>query len=68
MAIHSKLFRPKSTILISKSAKYRNLPNFVTETFKFKIGLSRELNDFFEFIEKAYSLRINSQFKRQNIT
>ena len=32
----------------------------MTATFKVKIGLKRELmNDFFEFIEKPHSLRIN---------
>ena len=42
-AFHSKLFWPKSTILISRSAKYRNVPKFVTEIFKFKINLSPEV-------------------------
>ena len=39
----------------------------MTETFKVKIGLSSELmNDIFEFIEKPYSLRINSQFRSED--
>ena len=39
----------------------------MTEIFIVKIGLSPELkNDIFEFIEKSYSLQINSQFKSED--
>ena len=63
-AIHSKLFRPRSTISILKSAKYQNQEKFVAEIFKVKIGLSPELmSDIFEFIEKPYSGGINSKFR-----
>ena len=64
MAIHSKLFWPNNSILISKTAKYQNLKKFVTEIFKVKIGLSTELmNDIFKSMEKPYFLRISSQFR-----
>ena len=40
---------------------------FLIEIFKVKIGLSRELmSDIFEFIEKPYSLRINSEFRPED--
>ena len=52
-AIHWKLFQPKSTILISKSAKHQNLLKFVTEIFKFKIGLSPELVNIFAIQAKG---------------
>ena len=39
----------------------------MNDIFKVKIGLSPELmNDIFEFIEKPYSLQINSQFKPED--
>ena len=67
MAVHSKRFWPRSTILISKAAKYRNLQIFLIEIFKDKISVSPELmNDILEFNEKPYSLRINSQFRPED--
>ena len=46
---------------IPKSAKYQNLQKLVTWIYKVKIGLSPELMNFtFEFIEKPYSMRINT--------
>ena len=65
--LHSKLYWPYSTTLISESAKYRNLKKYVIEIFKDKIGLLSDLiSDIFDFIEKPYSLRINSQFRPEN--
>ena len=65
--IHSKLFWPKSKILTSKSVKYRNLQNFVTDIFKVKNGWSPEhMHDIFKFIESPYSLRINSLFEPED--
>ena len=47
--------------------KYRNLKKFVIEVFKVKFDLSPELmNDIFKFVEKPYSLRINSQFRTED--
>ena len=67
--MHSKLFQSKSTILISKFAKYLNLKKFESKIFifKVKIGLSPELmNDILEFIEKRPSLRLNSELRPDN--
>ena len=67
--MHSKLFQSKSTILISKFAKYLNLKKFESKIFifKVKIGLSPELmNDILEFVEKQPSLRLNSEFRPDN--
>ena len=48
-------------------AEYCSLRKFVTEIFRVKIGLSPELmNDIFKFVEKPYSLRINSQFRPED--
>ena len=43
------------------------MQKFETKIFKVKIGLSPELmNVIFKFIEKPYSLRINSQFSPED--
>ena len=66
-ATHSKIFWPRSTILISKSAKYCSLQKFVTEIFQVKIELSPELmSDIFKFVGKPYFLPINSQFRPED--
>ena len=66
-ATHSKLLWLKNTILVSKSAKYRNLLKFVTEIFISKISLLPELtSDIFKFIKKQHFLRINSQFRPED--
>ena len=58
---------PKSKNLLSKSSKYWNLQNFVTEIFKVTIGFSPELmNNIFEFIKKPNFLWINSQFRPED--
>ena len=47
---------------------HRNLQKLVTKIFKVKSDLSPGLmNDFFEFIEKPYSLQTNSRFRSRKI-
>ena len=66
MTIEQLTIWPQNTILISKSAKYRNLQKFVAEIFIIKISLLLELtSDIFDFMEKPHSLRIISQFRIQ---
>ena len=45
----------------------RNLQKLVIEIFKVKNGLSPELMNVFEFIEKPYSLRTTSHFRSKKI-
>ena len=52
----------------SLNIHHRNLQKLVSEIFKVKNGLSRELvNDVFEFIENPYSLRTTSHFRSRKI-
>ena len=46
---------------------HRNLQKLVTKIFKVKNGLSPELMNIFEFIEKPYSLRATSHFRSRKI-
>ena len=51
----------------SSNIHHRNLQKLVTEIFKVKNGLSPELMNVFEFIEKPYSLRTTSHFRSRKI-